>query len=72
VQILGPGSDTSGGRPVLGEGVLSSGETTIPVTASGPITELIVWITELPESRTGTYRYVASIGEVQVSGVANR
>lgn len=72
VQILGPGDDTSGGRPVLGQAVLATGETTIPVTAAGPISELVVWLTELPESRTGDYPYVASIGEVVVSGVANK
>ncbi len=72
VQILGPGDDTSGGRPVLGQGSLATGDTTIPVTTSGPISELVVWITELPKSRTGEFPYVASIGEVEVSGVANK
>ena len=57
VQILGPGDDTSGGRPVLGQGSLASGETTIPVTTSAPISELVVWLTELPKSRTGEFPY---------------
>lgn len=71
VQILGPGDDTSGGRPVLGQASLATGDTTIPVTSSGPISELVVWLTELPRARAGEFPYVASIGEVEVSGVAN-
>ena len=66
--ILGPGDDTSGGRPVLGQGSLGSSDTTIPVTTSAPISELVVWLTELPKSRRGAFPYLASIGEVEVSG----
>ncbi len=72
VQILGPGADVPGGRPVLGQAPLAAGLTDIPVTVSAPITELVVWLTQLPESRRGDLRYVASIGEVEVSGVAKR
>jgi hypothetical protein len=72
VQILGPGDDVPGGRPVLGQAPLVAGLTEIPVTVSAPITELVVWLTQLPESRRGDLRYVASIGEVEVSGVAKR
>ena len=72
VEILGPGNDTLGGRPVLGHAPLATGLTDIPVNVSSPISELVVWLTELPDSRTGGLPYVASIGEVEVSGVAKR
>ena len=70
LQILGESPDASTPRPVIGEGVLPSGTAEIRVTNPEPVSEIIIWLTELPDSGTGPRRFHASIGEVEVLGVA--
>ncbi len=70
VQILGPEVDAATPRAVLGEGSLPNGEDEIPVTSSAPVSEIVIWLTELPDAGTGDRRFRASIGEVEVLGVA--
>ena len=70
LQVLGESLDASTPRPVIGEGVLPSGTAEIRVTSPEPVSEIIIWLTELPDSGTGPRRFRASIGEVEVLGVA--
>lgn len=70
VQILGEPGGVSG-RPVIGAGGrLPQGTETFPISITSPVSELVVWLTELPSSGTGELPYAASIGEVAVLGVA--
>lgn len=70
LQILGDAPDESTPRPVIGEGVLPNGTAEIQVTTTDPVSEIVIWLTELPDSGTGPRRFRASIGEVEVLGVA--
>ncbi len=72
LQILGESPDASTPRPVIGEGVLPNGTAEIGVTSPEPVSEIIIWLTELPDSGTGPRHFRASIGEVEVLGVAKR
>lgn len=69
VQILGEPTQPEG-RSEIGRGVLPAGSAVIPVNAPGPLSELIIWLTELPRSGDGEFPFRASIGEVAVLGVA--
>jgi serine/threonine-protein kinase len=71
VQILGPGADTDGGRPVLGEAVIGDGPLDIPLAAGGAVDEIVVWFTEAPPSAASAGRFEAAVGEVEVRGAAN-
>ncbi len=70
LQILGEAPDDSTPRPVIGEGALPNGTADIRVTTPAPVSEIIIWLTELPDSGTGPRPFRASIGEVEVLGVA--
>ena len=70
LQILGEAPDESTPRPVIGQGVLPNGTAEIRVTTPQAVSEIVIWLTELPDSGTGPRRFRASIGEVEVLGVA--
>lgn len=70
VAILGSGTDEPATRPILANATLAEGWTDIPLAAPATTGELVVWLTELPQT-VESGRYQASIGEVEVYGVAN-
>jgi eukaryotic-like serine/threonine-protein kinase len=69
LEILGPGDDAPGGRAILGQTTLPNGSVDVPIHTSQPVSELLLWFVELPPDPDGGYR--ASLGEVEVRGVAN-
>ena len=70
VRILGPG-DSVDERPVLREGSLVAGTVVLPIGDAPATQEIVVWITELAQTRDLPNPYGAEIGEVEVRGVAN-
>ncbi len=70
VQLLGEAPDPTTARPVIGQGVLPSGTTIVAVTKPTRLSEIVIWLTALPDSGVGDRPFRASIGEVEVLGVA--
>jgi hypothetical protein len=66
-QILGP-EVAPGRRPLLGEGTLEPGQTTVTLAEHEPASEYVLWFTSLAPDGD---RYAAEVGEVRLTGTAN-
>lgn len=66
-QILGP-EIAPNQRPLLGEGTLEAGQTTLTLAQHEPVAEYVLWFTSLAPDGD---RYAAEVGEVRLTGTAN-